>query len=384
MTLLAQARNSRGWSSTQLRRKLRATADGLDVTISSDASLRVQLSRWENGHHSPDAIYRRLLEVVFDLPAAALGLDEDRDPAGVTPALLAPRRSGAEPPPAVVEYFANQLAEHARLDNLAGPGYVVATATGQLAQIEQLAAGSPAMTRLAARFAEFTGWLHQDTGRTDAGLRLTERSIDLAESASDAELATYNLMRKSNLLTAAGDAQLAAHTARKALAAARQQHPTLRPVCLRQHALTAAHVGDTRSALDSLDEALALTDRAISPAAGLSPYCTRSYVQMEAALCLLSLRRPADAERACADALADWPDTLLRDQTLCHARRAVALAELNDVEEACRAAQLGIEGVRSAPSGRAIHMLRKVATRLRPFSRNPSVRELTEALATVA
>ena len=45
---------------------------------------------------------------------------------------------------------------------------------------------------------------------------------------------------------------------------------------------------------------------------------------------------------------------------------------------------LALDGVRSAPSGRALHMLRFIATRLRPVGRNTSVRELTEALAEVA
>jgi hypothetical protein len=45
---------------------------------------------------------------------------------------------------------------------------------------------------------------------------------------------------------------------------------------------------------------------------------------------------------------------------------------------------LALDGVRSAPSGRTLHMLRVIATRLRPLGRNTNVRELTEALAEVA
>jgi hypothetical protein len=74
----------------------------------------------------------------------------------------------------------------------------------------------------------------------------------------------------------------------------------------------------------------------------------------------------------------------LRDRTLCLARRGVALVEMHEVDEACRTAILALEGVRSAPSGRALQMLRVIATRLRPLGRNTSVRELTEALAEVA
>jgi GTP cyclohydrolase III len=116
----------------------------------------------------------------------------------------------------------------------------------------------------------------------------------------------------------------------------------------------------------------------------LSPYGTRSYLQMDAALCLLSLRKPAEAEQACSSALQDWPEALERDRTLCLARRGMALVELHHVDEACRTALLAADGVRSAPSGRTIHMLRAIVTRLRPLSRNQHVRELTAALAEVA
>jgi len=156
------------------------------------------------------------------------------------------------------------------------------------------------------------------------------------------------------------------------------------PVCLRQHALASAQRGDERSARDAIERALALTYPVFGSATALSPYCTTSYVQMEAALCLLTLRQPAAAEQACAEALAAWPAELVRDRGLCLVRRAMALAELREVDEACRAALLAIDGVRSAPSGRVVHMLRLVTSRLRPFSRNPNVRELTQALPGVA
>ena len=37
----------------------------------------MMISAWENGRQVPDATYRRLLQYVFDLPAAALGFPAD-------------------------------------------------------------------------------------------------------------------------------------------------------------------------------------------------------------------------------------------------------------------------------------------------------------------
>lgn len=328
-------------------------------------------------------MYRMLLEAVFELPGEALGL-EPNEPDAAGP-IVPVRTGGQDVAPAVLSYFARQRDEHARLDNLAGPRFVLATASTQLRQIEKLAEnGAPEVARLAARYAEFTGWLHQDAGELTEAMRLTNQAVDLAEACGDEELTTYNLMRKANVLTATGNRQAAASTARRALTAATDRFPSLIPVCLRQQALAAARLGDVTTSREAIDRALALADRNVTTGRRYSAYCTTSYVRMEAALCLLSLREPKAAEQVCAEVLDDWPAELPRDRVLCLARRGVALVELREVEEACRTALLAVDGVRSAPSGRAIHMLRVIATRLRPFGRNPHVRELTAALAEVA
>lgn len=384
--LLREARHSRGWSSADLRSELTRAARRLRMDVAADASLRVLISRWENGRAQPDPVNRMLLQEVFGLDATALGLaqDDDRPRTDVT-ALVAHTSHRAGPSAAVLEYFDRQLGEHMRIDNLAGPNFVLATAQAQLGQVEQLAAsGATDLARLASRFAEFTGWLQQDVGNDAEALRLTCRAVDFAEMAGDAELTTYNRMRKANVLTTAADLALAASTAQRALTDASDRFPRLVPVCLRQTALTSARMRDERGARAALERAVDLTSAAVDASQAHSSYCTKSYVQMEAALCLLVLRQPAAAEEACREALATWPDGLVRDRTLCLARRGVALIDLREFDEACRTAMLAIDGVRSAPSGRALHMLRVITTRLRPLARNTSVRELTEALAEVA
>jgi transcriptional regulator with XRE-family HTH domain len=331
--LLRDARHSRGWSSADLRRQLAHAARRLRVDVASDASLRVLISRWENGRAQPDPVNRLLLQEVFGLDAAALGIAQDDDgPRTDVTALVAHISHRAGPSEAVLEYFDRQLGEHLRFDNLAGPTFVLATAQAQLGQVEQLAAGGATeLARLASRFAEFTGWLQQDVGNDAEALRLTCRAVDFAEMAGDGELSTYNRMRKANVLTTATDLQLAASTAHRALTDASDRFPHLVPVCLRQTALTSARMRDERGARAAIERAVDLTSATINTSDAHSSYCTRSYVQMEAALCLLVLRQPAAAEEVCRDALATWPDGLVRDRTLCLARRGVALVDLREV-----------------------------------------------------
>lgn len=386
-TAIYQARKARGWTSAQLNHELREAARRLSLKLSTPASLRVQISGWENGRHHPDPVHQMLLQEVFGLPGDALEF-HDIDPIEPSPLRPLVRRSTqrAEMSDALLGYFVQQLAGHAHADNLAGPDFVLAAADLQRRQLEELAQnGAPEVGVLAARYAEFTGWLLQDSGDDLGALRHTDRAVELAEASGDISLTTYNLMRKSSVLTSVREWQRARSVAQKAVTLAEQVAPDLLPVCLRQYALTQSYLRDEREAKPALQRALDLTKPTLGDSANdLSAYCTTSYVRMEAALCLLTLGNSAAAATACVEALEHWPAALVRDQSLCLTRLAVARCQLHQVEEACDAAQRAVERVKVAPSARAIHMLRLTSHKLQPFKGTPAVRELTQALAEVA
>ena len=131
-------------------------------------------------------------------------------------------------------YFVDQLAGHARADNAAGPGFVLAAADLQLRQLEKLAEhGSPEVGVLTASYAEFTGWLLQDSGDNVGALRPTDQAVELAEVFGDSSLTAYNLMRKSNILTSLHEWQRARSVAQKAVVLAERAHRTCsRCVCV--------------------------------------------------------------------------------------------------------------------------------------------------------
>ena len=249
--LIRQARDARGWTSAQLNLELRRAASQLRVTTASEASLRVMISRWENDKEVPDASYRLLLQKVFKLPAEALGFERDgvAEVSGVPLAALVQRGSSRlRLSDNTLNYFRGQFVEHVRMDNLVGPGLVIDTVSIQYRQLRVLVERGPAETmQLAARFAELTGWLHQDSGDSSSALKYTDESVDLAEAAGDVSLVAYTTMRKSNVLSAAGDHHRASLTARRALTLAEKNAPHLMAVCLRQAALTHAYcISDTK------------------------------------------------------------------------------------------------------------------------------------------
>ncbi|AEA27359.1 putative sporulation-associated protein [Pseudonocardia dioxanivorans CB1190] len=378
------AREARGWTSDQLNHELCRAAAELKIRIARPTSLRILISRWENGASSPDERYQRLLGRAFGLPLQALGfVDEGQAKAGVAlPSAVQVR--GTDVSGAMLDYFRQQHGQHARMDNVAGPGFVLGTVATQVEQLRRLAQQSPAeIVQVTARFAELAGWLCQDSGDHAGALRYTDESIDLAESAGDVALAAYNTMRKSNVLTSMREDQRAAVTARRAATMAEREAPDLLPVCLRQVAVSEAHLRREGPGREALDRALSLVD---GGAGGhpYSAYCTTTYLEMEGALCSLVLGNPGAAVDACQRALDGWPVGLNRDQALCLTRLAAAHLEQHDLDEACRAALRAVELVAQAPSARTLHMLRVIGRRVMPLKDAKAVRELREALATVA
>ncbi|MDL5155384.1 hypothetical protein [Actinomycetospora termitidis] len=74
MVSLREARRDKGWSQTAAVSRLRELADAGRVAVASAASLKTQLSRWENGT-VPEEPYRTLLAELYERDLADLGID---------------------------------------------------------------------------------------------------------------------------------------------------------------------------------------------------------------------------------------------------------------------------------------------------------------------
>ena len=77
MNDLKRARVDRGWSQSRLIAAMEAEARRMRRPIAEPASLKTQLSRWENGHHTPDSFYQELFERVYAKTASQLGFGRD-------------------------------------------------------------------------------------------------------------------------------------------------------------------------------------------------------------------------------------------------------------------------------------------------------------------
>lgn len=392
-TQLQAARIARGWSQRRLLQALNDAAKARHLAIAEPASLKVMISRWENGRALPDDLYRRLLKGIYELSDELLGFpaaaNETQSRGAVVNlavhgALLVPTRVD----PGIVQHFRVLLTEYCRVDSLTGPRYVVGSMQSQLGALEQLCGAArgdvrDSLLHIGTRFAELAGWLYQDGGDLAAAMYWNNRAMDYAQELGEAQLISYVLMRKSNVATDGGHIGQGLGLATASLRPWNELTPGLRALALRQKAYAHALANEVDDCARALDEARSQVRRvAIDlPEPAFTSYCTPQYVEMEAANSLARLGRAAEAAKIYSDSLDEWPSAERRDHGLCLSRLALAYAEMGEVEQACFIGKQAADVVCAAPSARTLDVLRRVSGQVAPSRRIDAVVELRHALA---
>jgi len=374
-TRLAAARRARGWTQDQLLRAVRQQARLDGHELPPDATLRVTLSRWENGRHQPAPMYQRLLAEALEVTEVDLGFAPT------------PRRSRSLPLPAgpeLVVYLDAVLVQHIQADRLIGSCYLIGVVEEQLKVIELCLTDlrstvRPDFLRLGNRYAEFCGWLNQDQGRYSEAEVWTRKALDFAQALDDAQLVSYTLMRRSNIATDAGHA----HDALTLAEAALSQRPLtsgLRAVALRQKAAAHALLGDQQGYRQSVDDGLdcACQHDALSLMTG---YCTLSYMKMEAGAAAMELQQPRLATQLLTDADDAWPEGHERDHALCLARLARAHACARNPDQACSAGHRAVQAAALAPSARTTATLRALQGALSPYGTQGDVADFRRVVS---
>ncbi len=186
---LRAARAARGWSQVDAARALAELARARGVAAATPASLKTQLSRWENGRATPDAPYRALLAELYG--RADLGLDPERARATADPArrLRARVAAAAAVDAEVVALWGDQLAAAQGLDDRLG-GTGAAEAVGAL--LTQLGSVLPhlpdpprrrAVATLLARAGLLAGAQALDAGDPDTAAARFARAAEVAQAA---------------------------------------------------------------------------------------------------------------------------------------------------------------------------------------------------------
>ncbi|WP_030663197.1 helix-turn-helix domain-containing protein [Streptomyces rimosus] len=277
--------------------------------------------------------------------------------------------------------------QYRRLGQVSGPGALLPQLISQTHSLQQLAARSGTRTRqallvLASRFAEYTGWMAQESGNDTAALWWTDRAVELADSGNDHSLTAYASARRALISLFRGDTDGAIGLASQALDS--PAPPRIRGLAAQKLAQSQAVNGDYDACMRSLDrsrELLALAHR--DPR---EPVIGASHLPDVAAMftgwCLYELGRPRKAAEILGRETARLPAHALRTRSRYELRRALAYAAAGEIELACQVARGLLPTICVVQSATITADLRRLARTLGRHHRNASVRELSPELST--
>jgi hypothetical protein len=377
-TALQRTRLELGWKQSRAIAAMTARARESGIRIATPSSLKTMLSRWENGHGQPDAVYQRLLCDIYRQDGEELGFD-------VMSGAGAEARVAPVLDPVTVDYFRAVLEQHVRADNLMGPQHLINVVKAQAALLDDILPGARKDVRddllvLACRYNELVGWLHQDAGDPHQAMVHSDRAMDYALAIDRPSETAYLLMRKSNIASDLGNPDRALGLTVAAMRGASRVSPQIRALVLGQQARAHALRGDGGECARSLDAAMRAMAEQVTASERIAAYCTPAYVQMQAATCWAELRMPHRAIPVFEEALSSFPTFMRRDQGLCLTRLASAHAGAGDRGSACRVGRQAVRTVEAATSARSLWELRELRKRLAPWRRDTEVSDLSQEI----
>nr|BFD81391.1 hypothetical protein StreXyl84_07920 [Streptomyces sp. Xyl84] len=298
---------------------------------------------------------------------------------------LASPAAGAE----MLEASHSLFTHYRRLGQAVAPGLLLPVLIAQTHTLRELSTHCDSGTRrhllaLGSRYAEYVGWLVQETGDERAALWWTQRAVDLAAAGGDRTLAGYALVRRALITLYRDDAEQTVALARCAQSGALP--PRIRGLAAQREAQGHALAGDHRACLEALDRAralLALQDEgADEPVIGTMHL--PDPVGMVTGWCLVDLGRAREASEILDRQLALVGGDAVRTQVRYGVRRALAYASAGEIDHACDLAAHLLDGVEAVGSATVTTDLRRLARALARHANHSSVRRLGPRLGTLS
>ena len=274
-----------------------------------------------------------------------------------------------------------------RLGQTVGPEFLLPVLIAQTHTLRELSNRVGSRTRrellaLGSRYAEYVGWLVQETGNEQAALWWTQRAVDLAAAGGDRDLGGYALVRRALVTLYREDAEQTVSLAQRAQDG--KLPPRIRGLAAQREAQGHAIAGDHSACMRSLDRARALLARHApdSDAPVIGTMHLPDPVTMITGWCLYDLGRPREAAAIMDEQLVRVPSHALRTQVRYGVRRALAHAAAGEIDHACDLTAHLLSGAATVNSATIAADLRRLARVLGRHPRNPSVRALAPELGT--
>jgi hypothetical protein len=239
----------------------------------------------------------------------------------------------------------------------------------------------PELFQVASRYAEFTGWMAQESGHDAEALRWTDQAVELAGVGGDPVMAAYALVRYALIAFYQDDAARTIGLARRS-----QQAPGASP---RVRGLGALREAQGLALLGLQDECWRALDRASDHLARythdpdqpvLGSSTVADPVSMATGWCLYDLGWPREAAAVLDAEIAKIPQSAQRARTRYSARRALAYAALGEIEHACELTSDLLTGVREVDSATIRRDVSRLYASLNRWPTHQAVRDLQPEL----
>lgn len=277
--------------------------------------------------------------------------------------------------------------QYRKLGQITDPGLLLPTLITQTHVLQGLSKASSERSGkdllvLGSRYAEYVGWLVQETGNDYAALWWTRRAVDLADAGGDPGFAAYGHVRDALVALYRGDADTTIQLARDAQRV---------DVSRRVHGLAALREAQGHALACDYDASMRALDRASvllsdCPVEGEQPVIGTSNLAEPAEMikgwCLYDLGQPRAAGEVIDLQLATVPQGAKRTRLRYGTRRALAYATAGEVDHACQLAAELLDDAAQMRSATIAKDLRTLARTLGRHQKNPYVRDLAPKLGT--
>lgn len=225
-----------GWSQTRLISELRKVARREGIALGSDASLKTEISRHENGHVAPDIAWRRLYRAVYGRTDDQLGfrLVHPRKLDATEVEELDARLAASASMSAVEVQLIRTQVNHIRtLDRQLGAHAVLDQLRKLLATVDRLRTHSlrPALREdlasVVADAAALAGWQALDIGAIGEAWAHYESAKDAAREAESPALLAHAMAEQAVLLLDVGKADPAVELIQAATDLIKKRGPPL-------------------------------------------------------------------------------------------------------------------------------------------------------------
>lgn len=300
--------------------------------------------------------------------ASGLGFASDRS--SVDPVLVAAQ-------------FGDRFDTERTLGQRMSPLALLPVLVAETHMLRGLAAQSPpedavALWRIAARYAEYVGWMAQEAGDQRHALWWTRAAVRMSELAGDDDLRPYALVRLAEATLNDDDGRQTVDLARQAQTSG-SASARVRGLAMHREAQGHALLGDHDACFDALARSVELLDGR-GDQLSLGSINTPDLTSMIRGWCLFDLGRPSEAATLLEAGIVDFAATSSRARSMYGVRTTLAQATAGEMDRACELLEWLAPDLLRIDSETVRHDLRQLSREFRRRSTMPRARDLMPLL----